>query len=186
MWYIKELHYDSHSYVYNLFTTQECKSIIEIGLNNLSPAKLANKTIQPDIRKSDINHIRPNDENKWIFQRITDGVLSINKEIFNFDLEVFPELQFTRYVSPDGKYDKHIDIGATYARRKLSITVQLSESDVYEGGELLLWTNPFPTKTLKNLGTMIAFPSYVLHEVTPVTKGTRYSLVAWVEGPQFK
>ena len=186
MWYIKKLHYDSHAYVHNRFTTEECKSIIEMGLKNLSPAQLANKTIKPDIRKSDVCFIQPDNENEWIFQRITDGVLAINKEIFNFDLEVFPVLQFTRYVSPDGKYDKHIDITLNAERRKLSITVQLSESDVYEGGELLLWTSSKPIETLKNLGTMIAFPSYVLHEVTPVTKGTRYSLVAWVEGPQFR
>jgi PKHD-type hydroxylase len=33
---------------------------------------------------------------------------------------------------------------------------------------------------------MTLFPSFVLHRVTPVTKGTRYSLVAWVSGPPFK
>jgi len=33
---------------------------------------------------------------------------------------------------------------------------------------------------------MIFFPSYTLHEVTPVTKGTRYTLVGWVHGPAFK
>jgi PKHD-type hydroxylase len=186
MWYIKKLKYESHAYVHNLFTPDECKSIIEMGLKNLSPAQIANKTIQPDIRKSDVNFIQPNSENEWIFQRITDGILTLNKEIFNFNLEVFPVLQFTRYVSPDGKYDKHMDVNRLTTKRKLSITVQLSESNVYEGGELLLWTSSKPIETLKNLGTMIGFPSYVLHEVTPVTKGTRYSLVAWVEGPQFR
>ena len=43
-----------------------------------------------------------------------------------------------------------------------------------------------PTKTFKNRGTAIFFPSYVLHEVKPVTKGLRYSLVIWVTGPKFK
>jgi PKHD-type hydroxylase len=33
---------------------------------------------------------------------------------------------------------------------------------------------------------MFAFPSYVLHRVKPVTKGTRNSLVAWISGPEFK
>ena len=30
------------------------------------------------------------------------------------------------------------------------------------------------------------FPSYILHEVTEVTKGVRYSLVAWANGEYFK
>jgi PKHD-type hydroxylase len=38
----------------------------------------------------------------------------------------------------------------------------------------------------KEQGKLIAFPSYTLHEVKPVTKGERYSLVAWITGPQFK
>ena len=38
----------------------------------------------------------------------------------------------------------------------------------------------------KEQGKLILFPSYVLHEVKPVTKGERYSLVAWITGPQFK
>jgi len=38
----------------------------------------------------------------------------------------------------------------------------------------------------KTQGTLILFPSYVLHEVMPVTKGTRNSLVTWVTGKQFK
>ena len=38
----------------------------------------------------------------------------------------------------------------------------------------------------KERGTVIAFPSYQLHRVTPVTAGIRKSLVAWVLGPDFR
>jgi PKHD-type hydroxylase len=62
----------------------------------------------------------------------------------------------------------------------------LSDPEEYEGGELLLKTSAFPIKTLNKKGTIIFFPSYVLHEVTPVTKGTRKTLVGWVLGPNFK
>ena len=41
-------------------------------------------------------------------------------------------------------------------------------------------------KMKKEQGTLIIFPSYILHEVKPVTKGERNSLVAWVTGKQFK
>jgi len=38
----------------------------------------------------------------------------------------------------------------------------------------------------KEQGTLIAFPSHTLHEVTPITEGRRYSLVGWITGKPFK
>ena len=35
-------------------------------------------------------------------------------------------------------------------------------------------------------GSVIVFPSFVWHRVTPVTKGTRYSLVLWTCGQPFR
>ena len=59
-------------------------------------------------------------------------------------------------------------------------------NDDYEGGELLLHTGENPERPMKKQGMGVFFPGYTLHEVTPVTKGKRYSLVAWVLGPKFK
>ena len=41
-------------------------------------------------------------------------------------------------------------------------------------------------KELRNRGTIIVFPSFLEHQVTPVTKGTRYSLVQWYSGPDWR
>ena len=79
----------------------------------------------------------------------------------------------------------HIDKLYKGTIRKLSITIQLSSPQDYEGGDLILH-NGEPEKMQKELGKLIVFPSYTLHEVTPVTKGTRYSLVAWVAGKPFR
>jgi PKHD-type hydroxylase len=43
-----------------------------------------------------------------------------------------------------------------------------------------------PTCAHRARGTLVAFPSYLLHRVTPITSGTRKSLVAWVSGPVFR
>ena len=76
----------------------------------------------------------------------------------------------------------------TMRYRKLSVTMQLSEPADYEGGDLLLyWQNlKTPAKAVRNKGTMTLFRSHIIHEVSPVTKGTRRSLVTWVHGPLFK
>jgi PKHD-type hydroxylase len=80
----------------------------------------------------------------------------------------------------------HIDKIFNSTVRKLSLTIQLSSPEDYEGGELALKFGAKANLMPKDLGKMVVFPSYVLHEVRPVTKGTRYSLVAWVTGKPFK
>jgi PKHD-type hydroxylase len=79
----------------------------------------------------------------------------------------------------DVGYDRNMN-------RKLSFVLFLNDVSEYEGGKLLLYnaTEPLIPEALK--GTIVFFPSYVLHEVTPVTKGTRNTLVGWVSGPRFK
>ena len=70
--------------------------------------------------------------------------------------------------------------------RKLSLVVQLSDPEDYEGGDLEIYTGHEPLVVKKKKGMTAFFPSYQLHGVTPVTKGTRYSLVVWVHGPAFR
>jgi PKHD-type hydroxylase len=70
--------------------------------------------------------------------------------------------------------------------RKLSLSIQLTDPKEYEGGELILYEDDKGTEMKKEQGTLVLFPSYILHEVKPVTKGERNSLVAWVTGKQFK
>ena len=70
--------------------------------------------------------------------------------------------------------------------RKLSGSIQLTDPKEYKGGELYLYDD-YPGQIMKQeQGTLILFPSYTLHEVKPVTKGERNSLVFWVTGKQFK
>jgi PKHD-type hydroxylase len=70
--------------------------------------------------------------------------------------------------------------------RKLSITIQLSNSDDYEGGDLELLYDKEPYKLDRSRGTFLVFPSFMLHRVTPVTRGTRWSLVAWIGGKRWQ
>ena len=64
--------------------------------------------------------------------------------------------------------------------------MQLSDPSEYEGGELKLYNGHEPITIKREKGLIVFFPSYTLHEVTPVTKGERYTLVGWVHGPAFK
>ena len=96
-------------------------------------------------------------------------------------------------------------MNALTAKRLLSVVVMLTDNSEYEGGELgikyeflegFLYlfectatfslfgsrVNRDEMNMTREIGTVFTFPSYVLHRVTPVTKGFRYSMVTWVEG----
>ena len=77
--------------------------------------------------------------------------------------------------------------------RKLSMTINLSQPDEYEGGNLEIKYNTKEgtqeTKVIeegRKQGTMILFPSFLPHRVSPVKRGTRYSMVIWILGKPFK
>ena len=71
--------------------------------------------------------------------------------------------------------------------RKVSITVQLSDTDDYEGGNLEIWSGGDNVKIApRGRGNVVIFPSYMMHRVTPVTKGTRKSFVLWVGGEHYR
>jgi PKHD-type hydroxylase len=100
-------------------------------------------------------------------------------------------LQFSEYTADkeggkNGQYDWHMDFsGGPSSTRKLSMSIQLSDSSEYEGGDLELMMHRNIIKAPRDKGTVIFFPSYITHRVTPITSGTRHSLVSWFHGPPF-
>lgn len=181
---------ENWAYQEGVFTPDECKQIITLGnaldkivaeVNASEPKKIEK------IRKGHIAWMPVNKDTQWIYQRLTTVIESLNNQFFNFDLSGFTEnLQFTEYKAPDNHYDYHIDKTYLSVPRKLSIVVQLTDPKKYEGGEFQIQLSSNPINVFKSQGTLIAFPSYVLHRVTPVTKGKRNSIVGWTTGKSFK
>ena len=161
-------------------------------------------------RKSDI--VWMND--RWIYNEIQPYIHEANKLAgWNFDWDWSESCQFTKYGvgqyygwhcdSWDQPYQSPQNVDGTWPPdhgkiRKLSVTVSLVEPSEYVGGNLEFdFRNSIDTewkkgKTIKECveirprGSIIVFPSFVWHRVTPVTKGTRYSLVMWNLGYPFK
>jgi PKHD-type hydroxylase len=173
----------------NILSSEECKKIIEIAKNkNLEKATVFGKENYQNERESNICWLDQTDDLNWLFTKIAQTCLEINKLYFRFDLNgIAEQLQFTNYKAPSGKYGKHIDrVGEGMTVRKLSISIQLTDPKEYEGGELILYGKDEPDIMDKEQGTLIVFPSYILHEVKPVTRGERNSLVCWITGKPFK
>lgn len=112
-------------------------------------------------------------------------------EVSSIDIKCRADVQFTEYHGDEGgKYDWHHDIDWNRDDgwdRKISITVQLSSPDEYEGGDFVMGDGQEQLPDwYKDKGTVLAFPSYIAHRVLPVTHGVRKSLVAWFEGPTWR
>lgn len=171
-------------------TEEECEEVIKIAsksdkLFNASVGGGQQGRVDKNIRISKINFISLGD--LPCAPKIASMVFELNQKFFGFDLWGFAEgLQYTEYHAPDGNYDKHIDKVYQGKVRKLSMVIQLSDPSEYEGGDLNLYEGKNPITIKKQKGHLVVFPSYTLHEVTPVTKGTRRTLVAWLTGKPFK
>lgn len=145
--------------------------------------------IDKTYRESQIWWIPKNKDFKWLYDRIGTLIKNGNDNMWNFDItHMNEEIQYAEYHAENaGHYDWHVDIGgASTSMRKISISIQLSDPEEYEGGELQFFFKRNTVTAPKTKGTAILFPSFMLHRVTPITKGTRKSLVLWVSGPPFK
>lgn len=189
-WHLKCQTTPPWSWSKKIFTEKEIDRIIVIG-KRLCPKRAETGDGGKDCldhRRSFVSWISANSETEWIFRRLTDVIITNNEKYWNFDLEKIEKLQFTHYLSIEkGTYHTHVDPvnWDLPHNRKLSVSVQLSDPREYEGGDLLIH-NGTTTAVEKQKGMAIFFPSYTLHEVTPVTKGERYSLVAWIHGPNLR
>jgi Rps23 Pro-64 3,4-dihydroxylase Tpa1-like proline 4-hydroxylase len=82
---------------------------------------------------------------------------------------------------PNGKYEIHTD-DDTSSPRALSIILNIN--DDYDGGDLVFTDQKHnEIKTVKlTKGSIVFFPSNFMypHAIKPITKGKRYSIVAWL------
>ena len=173
------------------FTANELDAIVAHG-DGLNPAEAtvldsADDHQKSGIRSTRISWITQSQETLWLYQKLVGATSTINRQAYGFDLSMLETLQYTVYLAGEGgHYDWHVDHGHTPRRRKLSAVLQLSEPTDYEGCELQVHAANQIDTVPKTRGTIIAFPSYVLHRVTPITAGIRKSLVMWCSGPRFR
>lgn len=109
-----------------------------------------------------------------------------NQSAWDMQIDCISAIQFTEYTK-EQYYEWHMDTNKLESEmRKVSIIVQLTDPDNYEGGDFQFrhyGGDIEDVPALRQRGTVIVFPSWLEHRVTPVTKGKRQTLVAWMSGP---
>ena len=191
-----------------VFTPEECKQIINTGINDWKEeeakiqkdkGKEIKQNFVDDLDYRNTTLFIPPEPDEWLFSKILGAIMEFNNNEYGYQFNVTglaepPNLM--RYQAADidkhgkpGHYDWHMDVGPgkVPSMRKISYTLILNP-DEYEGGELTFHIGrdldePFVGQD--EAGSMIIFPSYLVHKVTHVTSGTRYAIVGWAHGNSF-
>jgi len=181
------------------FTPSECDRIIalaeidrwqEAGVGALT----ADGQVKPVVKKSvrSLNEqVLAGCDSGFPLDRIAYEVCNINSHVWRYELSGFvvdDKPYLMRYEgSRQDHYDWHVDIGqGPNASRKLSFSLQLSDSTTYQGGGLEFMNIPSGSAEIRRQGTLVIFPAYWPHRITPMQSGTRHVLVGWVHGPSFR
>jgi len=181
---------------------ETCQKIINLSEDNWNEADtVGSKGDTPkkdNVRKSDIVWITE----QWVYDLIWGYMCEANENAgWKYNIVAAESCQITRYTK-GGFYSWHKDgIGAhigAYDRpgnkflhgnvRKLSMSILLNGD--YEGGHFQMHGDSehgeeVAETAISGEGSVIVFPSFIEHQVAPVTKGIRYSLVTWFIGPPF-
>lgn len=152
-------------------TEDECAELVAFGTGQALDAVSPNTA--PGIFLRDVPDA--------LDKRLTGAVLSANAAWWQLEVTEFKFL-LLRYQTGDG-IREHQDMHPGQWRRKLAATFQLSDADDYQGGDLMLRAWHDQAVAPRSRGSVTVFPGWCPHEVTKVTAGTRWSLVAWGYGP---
>jgi PKHD-type hydroxylase len=163
-----------------------CDRILALGrAEPLLPAGMTSVR-SADVRASRVAWL----DDPWLYEVLFPYFQSANWSAqWLFHFQAIERLQFTAYGVGE-HYGWHVAYAGLY--RKLSLTVQLSEPTDYDGGQLQLERgvpdSPDRIRTLTEIaprGSVVVFPAFLPHRVTPVTRGERLSLVTWAAGRPF-
>ncbi|MFZ7092002.1 2OG-Fe(II) oxygenase [Primorskyibacter sp. 2E233] len=173
------------------FSVGECDAIVAaISQAPTDPALLVGRNRDHNMRGADLVWTDEVDGLGWVMDRLIDLVRVANRDHFGFDLTAFeesPQVAIYRATAA-GHFVWHSDIGRgpISAKRKLTLVLQLSPHGDYEGGTLQVMPGVQVLDASRAQGCVTVFPSFTLHQVTPVRSGVRHSLTVWAHGPAFR
>ncbi len=146
-------------------------------------------------RESQVGWLWPDAGNAWVYEALHAVLAAVNEAHYGLSLQAIEVAQLSRYGVGD-RFPAHTDFGFLHATRQLSLTVQLSAPDAYEGGELAFLAGRYGEaeaswdevigEASRAQGSVTVFPAHLAHRVAPVTAGERWSLVVWVRGQPFE
>lgn len=166
---------------------EKCESLIalghELGFEPSGVTGAAGAQFDDDVRICETAQLNPV-THREVYDFVAEAIKQVNNKQYRFGLVGLEPVQVMHYTE-GSFFREHSDLGYQSddsAGRKISLIVQLSPPDAYEGGRLVLFGEE---EMPKSQGTVCIFPSWLPHRVEKLTGGERYTLVAWAKGPPF-
>lgn len=178
-------------YYRDVLTQQDCDSLISaLSKTNSEKAGIGignNIKVDETIRKVD-KIILPT--YKSIGAILTAVGMDANSQRWKFDIDRPNQCEFLHYPAGGGRYKGHIDTFLSNIPENMAscrkLTVLAFLNDDFKGGKFFLQTGTNRFYPPQEKGTVLVFPSFLLHGVEDVEEGDRYSVVCWLVGPWFK
>lgn len=178
----------------NAFSVEECEKIwsywdeeecfIE---DNVTPDSPWYKYFREERSRKHMFFDEPVD---WMDKKIDFYVKKANAENFYLDISFGLMSRQLMYYRPGDWFQSHDDTGHwdnTYYDRKITCIIQLSPETDYEGGSTLIESDAGIKQPnhQKEIGSILIFPTFAIHEVTEITKGFRKAFICWYSGPKY-
>lgn len=185
-------------YFKQYFSKETCQRILndakDIPVQQALVGTNESTHLNTDSRRSKIRFIHSGDFRfRYLFDELWRMAISANNDFFNIHISRLNFVQLAEYDETyQGEYKEHHDVfwlnDDPFYHRKLTCVIQLSDPNSYEGGNLeITEASTYPdANDIRQQGSAIFFPSMLRHKASPVTKGTRYSIAAWFEGPKWR
>ncbi len=122
---------------------------------------------------------------KDIGGRLAAAGFSANNSAWKFNITHANQAEFLKYPA-GGRYTAHMDTFLNPAEECRKLTVLAFLNDDFEGGRFFIQDGHERYYPPQKKGTVLVFPSFLVHGVEDITAGTRYSVVCWLVGPFFK
>jgi PKHD-type hydroxylase len=172
-----------------LFAPDECDRVIAWGEKagwsmrkeamSAAPDAKINRRKQREIDPRDAHH-----EMAWFAEKLHSTIFALNHEIWHFNITHLSEIYVFRYDVGD-HFSLHADLAPEHCDRKIGVLVQLSDGADYEGGVLEYGFAPVGVASRRR-GSILAFPAWMPHRISPITSGVRYSAACFALGPSFR
>ena len=181
----------------NLFNIEECDKVLKAfrdfptALGTVGHASNYGDTPIPSITKQlrdcYVTYCEKTRNTTWFIERIEKALIETNDKYWKFQVSSFidpPRLM--SYYEGQHFQSYHADIGQGITSfRKLTSILFLSDPSTYEGGEFEM-PGEYIDKATLSKGSLLIFPAYLVHRVSPVTKGERHTLVYRICGAPLK
>jgi PKHD-type hydroxylase len=166
---------------------EDCDALIE-DARSFAPVPTTVVGSSTTHRRGVVRKLPWEQRTEWIYNLLWCAASVANDAHYQLDISGIVRMpEYVEYDQALGRFDWHNDYSheSELAPRKLTVIIQLSHADEYQGGVLQAFDvveSPIP----RERGTIVIMPSFVYHRVTQVTSGCRRIIVSWIGGPKLR